>query len=166
MVAALAICGVVAGNSAVMAAPVDSNDIPFNGTMSNMCAFGAPAGGTLGDIDDPTQYYIGSYYGSGAAPASINLTCNGDAQLAVSDFQTVSVPSGMSVDTNSGWWVVWASTSSEDYTSRFSDGSTSAPVSLTGIVNEDITVDMEVPFATAMKPGLYQFTTKLTATPQ
>ncbi|MBW4623423.1 MAG: hypothetical protein KME17_29210 [Cyanosarcina radialis HA8281-LM2] len=161
VISALAICGVVAGNSGAIAAPVDSADIPFNGTMTNMCAFGTPTAGTLGDITSPTQDYLESYSGTGATDASINLSCNGDAQLAITDIQEVSVPSGM---TSSAKYIsVWDSNGGWTY---FDTTGWNIPSLITGPSNQNLNVQMRVSYTTAVKPGSYQYTTKLTATPQ
>ncbi len=167
MVSALAICGVVAGNSAALAAPVDSPDIPFSGTITNMCTFGAPNAGTIGDVNGPGDTIIASYRGNGGTTASVNLACNGNAQVAVSDFQQVSVPTGMTLNTaNSGWWLIRANDGNGQFVYRRMSGSTDGSMTLTGPFSQNINVDIDLTYTTAVKPGTYSYTTKLTATPQ
>ncbi|MBW4623424.1 MAG: hypothetical protein KME17_29215 [Cyanosarcina radialis HA8281-LM2] len=160
VISALAICGVVAGNSGAMAAPVDSAPIPFEGTVTNMCAFGTPTAGAFGDISSPDQNYIVSVEGSGFQAAYIRLTCNGDAGVEVSDFQEVSKPTGMNLD---GAAVSVESSYGGSYWDTF-DGSGNHTV--TGPFDENLIVNMGIGYTTPVKPGVYSYTTKLTATPQ
>jgi hypothetical protein len=167
IVSVIAISGVVASQVAVKAesgVAVNSPDIEFNGTVTNKCVFGTPTNGVLGDITSPTQTEIISSKGPGFKSAGIRLTCNGNVQLAVSEFKQVNAVSGMEV--KSGVVSVFTAAGTPKTTNMTWAGVKVAPISLTGPVDRNLIVNMRVVYKSAVKPGTYLYTTKLTATPQ
>ncbi|MBW4623426.1 MAG: hypothetical protein KME17_29225 [Cyanosarcina radialis HA8281-LM2] len=161
LLSAFTICGIAAGASSVMAAPVESTAIPFNGTVTSICAFGSPNGGTLGDISAPTDDFIASDVGTGATSGSITLSCNGNASLRISNFTVVSQPSGMTIAPNS--FVVFANAQGKSLSYRINGVANSQ--TLTNPMNENVNVNVNLQFTSPVKPGNYSYSTKLTATP-
>jgi hypothetical protein len=170
-ISVLAICGVIASYSGAQAIQLpeegdnSSPDIEFSGDVTNMCAFGTPSTGTFGDTPTPDTKEIWAASGmDGAAPlgvpATINLACNGNADLAVSEVNEVSIPAGMTSSE-----IIGGAQTTRGISFGSSEGS-GEPQNLTGPFNEDVLVGMLVEYTTAVKPGAYKYTTKLTATPQ
>ncbi|MBW4623419.1 MAG: hypothetical protein KME17_29190 [Cyanosarcina radialis HA8281-LM2] len=164
-VSAVALCSAWFTAPSAIAAPLDSVPISFNGTVSNMCVFGSPSGGTFGNISEPTQNYIRSDRGLGFGDATINLSCNGDVQVVASEVREVTTRTGMALNKAYNWPIVTASANNKS-TSRYSNETVSNTMFLNGPVNQNITVNMNLLYSTAVKPGTYSYTTRLTATAQ
>jgi hypothetical protein len=167
IVSVIAISGVVASQAAVKAesgVAVNSPDIEFNGTVTNKCVFGTPTNGVFGDITSPTQNEILSSKGPGYKSGGIRLTCNGNVQVVVSEFKQVTTVSGMEV--KGGVVSVFNNLGTPKTTNLTWTGVKSTPISLTGPINQNLIVNMRLTYKSAVKPGTYLYTTKVTATPQ
>jgi di/tripeptidase len=134
MVATVAIGGVLAANAEAMADSVTSAAIEFNGTISNTCAVSQ----SFGD-------------------ASINLTCNGDTQVAVTNFQDVIQPTGIALNKAYKW---------NEKNIDLSNQVSNSIMLLSGPVDQKITVKIDRVNNNALKSGAYQHTSQLTVTVQ
>jgi hypothetical protein len=134
MVFAIAIGGVLAANSGAVADSVSSPAIEFNGAISNTCAL--------------SQSF---------SDASINLTCNGDTQVAVTNFQDLTQSPGIALNKNNKLNVKNIQPINPIFHSI---------MLLSGPVNQNITVDVKALNSNVVKPIQYNNITKLTVTVQ
>lgn len=162
----IAVSGVSVLAGSALAQATTSAPIPFNGNVPNTCTFGTPVAGTL----NPNSGSRFTTDASSPNAASITLTCLGGAEVAINDLTTVSTPAGAPAlaNTGSGWWFVQAQTSGSTIYlngTEITAGTPSEVATLTGAVNETITLGMDLLYVAPLVPGTYQYTTTLTATP-